>query len=461
MLVKVIIFGMIFLLMSGVRCEPAEVFVEAGSQAVLPCRCGTANCDPVTITWTKDKKGTVWRKQSSGLQYWGSSWIEKGIQRVRCPHTAFTRGDYSLQINQVKEEDGGLYFCRVQITDGITEHHSVMLRIIQVSISPSAPIWGDSVSVTCSVKPWPEGAYVKWMLNGSPFLPETGSITENRKSVVEEKATDKLTGNWTCVLNAKREWRVATTLSVQGISQPIKSDTKFYAAVGSAVTLPCVFSPRLNPTETVLEKTDARKHLDLSNKSVYPTSSDKSFTIQEVTLGDQGKYRCAGTVKGQRLTRTMQLVVAQIVQLKKKSSVTLTCQLSDASEVAEYDWVRVTFDLNSSRSEGPIVKGQSISLNEDWGEWTCRYYGKEGVLGSVTTQVHIMSGQSGQISGVSGSTGTVVGLSFLLIILLLILAQMYKNHQRRKRILQYPALETIVHTVSNERDEKERNRVKK
>lgn len=96
-----------------------------------------------------------------------------------------------------------------------------------------------------------------------------------------------------------------------GISQPNKSDRKFYASVGSAVTLPCVFSPGLNPTETVLENMDARTHLDLSNKSVYPTSSDKSFTIQEVTLGDQGKYRCAGTVKGHRLTRTMQLVVAQ------------------------------------------------------------------------------------------------------------------------------------------------------
>lgn len=57
---------------------------------------------------------------------------------------------------------------------------------------------------------------MKWMLNGSPFLPGTGSITENHKSVVEDKATDERTGNWTCVLNARREWRASTTLSVQG-----------------------------------------------------------------------------------------------------------------------------------------------------------------------------------------------------------------------------------------------------
>lgn len=39
-----------------------------------------------------------------------------------------------------------------------------------------------------------------------------------------------------------------------------------------------------------------------------------------------------------------------------------------------------------------------------------------------------------QSSGVSSNTGTVIGLSFLLVILLLILAQMYKNHQRVKKI---------------------------
>ncbi|XP_017270908.1 lymphocyte activation gene 3 protein [Kryptolebias marmoratus] len=461
MLVKVIISAGIFLLLSGVRCELAEVLVEAGSQASLPCKCSRTPCHPAAITWSKDKTGTIWRKQSSGLQFWGSNWLEKGNQRVRCPHSKFAQGDYSLQINNVKEEDGGLYSCTVQIGDHFTDKHFVMLRIIQVSISPSAPVWGDIVSVTCSVTPWLNTAYMKWMLNNRPFLPESGSITNSHSSVVKESASDKLTGNWTCVINSKKkEWRATATLMVRGISQPSKSDTKMYAAVGSAFTLPCVFSPGLTVTRAVLEKTDVQKRPALSNKSPDSTSLDQSLTIQEVTLEDQGNYRCAATVRGHSLSRKMQLVVAQIVQSNKKSSVTLTCQLTDASKVIDYKWVHVTYDLNGTRSESSIVEGPTISLKDNWGEWTCRYYGKEGILGNITTQVQMMSGQSGKRSSAPGNTGTVIGLSFLLVILLLVLAQMYKNHQRRKRIFQYPALETIVHTVSNERDEKERNRVK-
>lgn len=56
---------------------------------------------------------TVWRKQKSGLEYWGYAWSSK-TQRVRCPHTMFESGDFSLQIDNVKEEDGGVYTCRVE-----------------------------------------------------------------------------------------------------------------------------------------------------------------------------------------------------------------------------------------------------------------------------------------------------------------------------------------------------------
>lgn len=72
---------------------------------------------------------TVWRKQKSGLQYWGSSWAQKGASRVRCPHSLFEKGDYSLQINDVREEDGGLYSCSLECGNQVTEN-KVMLRII-------------------------------------------------------------------------------------------------------------------------------------------------------------------------------------------------------------------------------------------------------------------------------------------------------------------------------------------
>lgn len=73
---------------------------------------------------------TVWRKQKSGLQYWGAAWSLKGIQRAECPHFKFERGDYSLQINSVREEDGGVYSCRVENVDRVTEN-IVRLRVIK------------------------------------------------------------------------------------------------------------------------------------------------------------------------------------------------------------------------------------------------------------------------------------------------------------------------------------------
>lgn len=73
---------------------------------------------------------TVWRKQKSGLQHWGSSWYPKGLQRARCPHSQFERGDCSLEINNVREEDGGVYSCKVESGHKVTEN-VISLRIIK------------------------------------------------------------------------------------------------------------------------------------------------------------------------------------------------------------------------------------------------------------------------------------------------------------------------------------------
>ncbi|XP_038567065.1 lymphocyte activation gene 3 protein-like [Micropterus salmoides] len=469
------IFGAISFLLTGAQCEVTEVLAEEGSQAVLPCKCSPSSPFPPAIIWSKSDKGTVWRKQKSGLQYWGSSWSQKGNPRARCPHSLFERGDYSLQINSVTEKDGGMYSCRVEHGDEVTEN-MVMLRIIKVSVSPSFPIWGNDVSVRCDVTPWPHGATFKWMLNNSPLVPQTG-ITSNS---LKEKATARLTGNWTCVVGYQgKEEQASATLTVKGIIQPSEDNTKVYAAVGSAVTLPCVFSPGLIPSHTVWEKLKAKflfkpapGRLPASFSPSLPSSQlpwEKSASLKEVAFEDEGRYQCAGTIEGQRVTRNMQLVVAKIdssIPSKQKDSVTLTCQLTDASEVTKYEWVQMVYDLNGTQSVGSIQKGKTLKISkvsdENWGEWACRFHGKEGILGNVTYHIPLMSGLNGEkSSGVSHNTAAIVGLSFLLIVLLLVLAQMYKNHQRRKRLFQYPALETIVHTTSNEREARERSQVKK
>lgn len=79
----------------------------------------------------------------------------------------------------------------------------------------------------------------------------------------------------------------------------------------------------------------------------------------------------------------------------QKAPVSLTCHLSDASEVTEYEWVRVTYDLNGTQSESSVQKGRVLGINRvtdrNSGEWACRFHGKEGALGSVTYHLHLMS----------------------------------------------------------------------
>lgn len=473
------IFGVISFLMTGAQCKETEVFVEAGSQAVLPCKCSLSSPISPFVIWRKVNKGTVWRKEKSGLQYRGSSWSLKGIHHVQCPHSQFDKGDFSLQINNVSEEDGGVYSCRVEHGDQVTEN-VVTLRIIEVSMSSSVPIWGNDISISCKVTPWPYEASVRWTLNNSPFVPRNAIVSNRGKHVVREKATARLTGIWTCVVGYKgKEGRASAALTVKGIIHPSEDNTKVYAAVGSAVTLPCVFSPGLIPSSPVWDKLKsgflfkpATGRLPASFSSSSPSSQlpyDKSASLKEVEIEDEGRYRCSASIDGQPMTRNMQLVVAKIdssTPSKNTGSGTLTCTLSDTSEVTNYEWVQVVYDLNGTQSVGSIQKGKTLSISkvseENQGEWACRFYGKHGILGNVTYHIQQMSGLTGQkSSGVSRNTASAVGLSFLLLVLLLILAQMYKNHQRRKRIFQYPALETIVHTVANEREKRERSQVRK
>ncbi|XP_029359900.1 lymphocyte activation gene 3 protein [Echeneis naucrates] len=470
-MLKCLTFGMLIFLMTGAQCEVTEVFAEAGSHAVLSCNYESKASVQPSIVWRKANKGTVWRMQRSGLVYVESR--ESESKRVQCPHPQYERGDYNLHIDNVRNEDGGVYTCILDF-----EHQTIervtRLRVITVSISPVVPILMMDVSIHCGVTHWPNGASVHWMLNNSPFVAGITSRRDPSARTLRIKATEEVIGNWTCVVGYNgKQGRASAALSVRGIIQPPNDSTKVYAAVGSAVTLPCVFSPGLIPSASSWQKLGTVSGGLPPSFSPIPQSSqppeDKSARVGEVGLEDKGTYRCLGTIRGQRLTREIHLVVAQIeskVSPKKRGSINLTCQLSDTSEVTGYEWIHVSYDINGTWSAESVQQGKTLTISqvseETWGEWVCRFSGKEGVLGNVTYHVQLMGGLSGQkLTANSQNTGMIVGLSFLLVVLLLILAQMYKNHQRRKRIFQYPALETIVHNISNEREEREKNRMRK
>lgn len=72
--------------------------------------------------------------------------------------------------------------------------------------------------------------------------------------------------------------------------------------------------------------------------------------------------------------------------------VTLTCRLSDTSEVTGYDWVREVHSDGGVQSARVIQRGKFLRVsNMSEAAWTCRYYGKEGILGNVTHNAPQMS----------------------------------------------------------------------
>lgn len=64
---------------------------------------------------------------------------------------------------------------------------------------------------------------------------------------------------------------------------------------------------------------------------------------------------------------------------------TLTCHLSDTSKITGYDWVREVHADGGVQSAGVVQSGKFLRVsNVSEATWTCRYYGKEGILGNVT-----------------------------------------------------------------------------
>lgn len=73
----------------------------------------------------------------------------------------------------------------------------------------------------------------------------------------------------------------------------------------------------------------------------------------------------------------------------------MTCQLTDTSEVTHYEWVHQDFDRSGNQSVTSTHTGKELiidkTLGENQGEWTCCFYGRQGVLGNVTHHITVMS----------------------------------------------------------------------
>ncbi|KAI4877345.1 hypothetical protein NFI96_017323, partial [Prochilodus magdalenae] len=451
-----------------------EVFVESGSAAVLPCVASSIYGHSSAVHWKKaveNELKTVWRRDRSGLEFRP---VGRGLN-VHCPQPNFGKGDYSLHIENVREEDGGMYYCVVQ---GNSVDIKVMLRVVKVSFTPADVVEGSDLTMTCSITPEPGRMITKWAFNGSRVPLQTSTQVHKLKNVSQKES-----GVWSCLvqkITGGVQGKASASLQVKGILVPKgpQSPARVYAEVGSSITMPCIFSDGLISNTASWKKVSNTSSLPVPLPPSFKVSSgsvvtqwDRSAHIESVEEADQGMYKCSGqlgSADGRKASveRNIQLVTAQILSSSRSGQMTLNCNLSDASQVTQYEWLRLDYGENATYTLTPVKSTSKVftipkSEANGLGGWVCRFYEQQRLLGNVTYHQQMMSGLNGQSeSGSSSKAITVIGLSLLLIVVLLVLLQMYKNRRRRKMIMQYPAMETIVHLAANERESRERSKAR-
>ncbi|XP_053485970.1 uncharacterized protein LOC128610582 [Ictalurus furcatus] len=456
----------------------SEVFVVSGSVAVLPCVTSSPTKQSSAVTWKRifeREERTVWRRDKSGLEFRPVG----QAPHAHCPYPNFGNTNYSLHIEGTREEDGGTYRCEVEGH----KFQDVKLHVIKVSFTPAEVFEGDRLTVNCNVTPKIKSVIWKWELNGSP-------ITSNswKQTYMVDKVSQKDAGTWSCLMRNKetqvwtQEVKASTLLQVKGILVPRDNSEVAYAELGSSVTLPCIFSHEFLLNSSSWKRLSKTSNLPAMLPSFFIASSkpgvsgcssvlrDRSAYIERVQDGDEGTYKCSGQVTGdnnKRVTveRNIQLVTTQVVSSDRNGKTTLTCRISNPTQVTSYEWIHVEYGVNDTQTFTYVQKSTSkvlsIPKEKQLGEWVCRFYNQQQLLGNATYHLQMMSGLEGQEKSTSGNkVVTIIGLCFLCLLLVLIVLQLYKNHRRRKMILQYPAMETIVHLAANEREFRERVKVR-
>ncbi|XP_041123852.1 diverse immunoglobulin domain-containing protein 2.1 [Polyodon spathula] len=448
-----------------------HVFAGVGSRALLPCfktplphgvNRGT------TVHWfkifSKSVERTVWRSEKSGLEFWSSL----TSKRMKAHQPRFHSGDFSLAVEDMRMSDAGRYRCAVNY-ERKNFQRFLHLHVMQVSPATAGPfIEGSSLTLQCSASDWPQGAKVSWLQNGIV-------LQSSRKQQIRERSLDikdldrEDSGNWTCQVSyLGRTARVSYTLEVLGISSPSSSGSMVYGSLGLPATLPCVFSAGLSPSHTGWQrKADSST---VPGSRAAPSGRNASLLIPSVEFSHGGVYTCSGSVNGKRIERSVRLVVAAVSVkpsglVSEGKSVSMTCTLSDYSQVDRFEWTKVTTDSNQTDptdapEQAPLLTSNQAKLGglnfdrtfliprvseQHAGEWICSLYSKGSLVGQIPFQLHI----TGQLQGSapaqsSNKVAAVTLLSFLFVVLLLIALLMYRYQRKRaRRNLHFPGLEAI------------------
>uniref|UniRef100_H9GAP6 Lymphocyte activation gene 3 protein n=1 Tax=Anolis carolinensis TaxID=28377 RepID=H9GAP6_ANOCA len=398
------------------------------------------------------KRRLILKVDPSGIKKWSRSMIH----RLSIWDAGFLRGNFSLQIDPLLNDDTGIYEMLVKYGSSVW-CCQVKLGVVSVTANPPGPLVElGAVKLTCNCTRSEKPIKIRWFHAGLP-IPTTGRFISQGQALFISSSFGNDSGPWLCQLIFADGEIISATYELQVIGFTEKTIPVVYTAAGSDANLPCILNYK--PLDYGISDVAVHwKHMGRREMKATATSirgNQRNFSLYLPAVGpeDAGQYLCEVTIQGTTITQNVTLAIMTVIRSSEGTAVTegshlmLTCNLSYHTGQERFRWQKLGSMPTESASRKAEVLKHTLEISpvslSDAGTWECQVYGPDEMLGSVQHRLEITAAQvSSSQPGTPGKVifGLMVGF-FILVISVLAL-----THHVRKRVTSsnFPALELMV-----------------
>ncbi|KAM3936969.1 sialoadhesin-like [Leptodactylus fuscus] len=353
----------------NILLHPSSGNTKEGDHVTLTCQVNSSNPSPTSYTWYKE----------------GQKFSEERI----------------VTFHSLSRTDGGEYQCEVANTLARVSSESVRLVVFSARVvaSHSQDIKeGEAVTLSCEVPGVrPEDVHYSWFKN-SVWIKESSvrSLSFPGVSISD-------VGYYFCkVQNDKGSTESPPVLINVKFPPRTPSLTSFLETQhGNLAIIHCTVES--NPLSELTIYKDGNL---IGNSSSHGTPSERtqvistgnslSLRIQDVTLSDEGLYKCtaknamgSSSASLQLTVETARVVIKPSPETEEGKEVTLTCVATRGSEEGTtYSWYK------NSRKIKEDMKGKELVLHRlskiDAGSYFCKAEGSQGASTSPSVTLHVL-----------------------------------------------------------------------
>eukprot|EP00090_Calanus_glacialis_P003293 TRINITY_DN12433_c0_g1_i2.p1 TRINITY_DN12433_c0_g1~~TRINITY_DN12433_c0_g1_i2.p1 ORF type:complete len:894 (-),score=128.32 TRINITY_DN12433_c0_g1_i2:185-2866(-) len=416
----------------------------AGGSVDLPCNTSAANKEnyPMLVMWFKDNNLNPFysydaRKLSSaGGSHWSDSSLSGRVSfildglirgtRVKEPGKIRNSSVSTLTIHTLREEDGGIYRCRVDFKQAPTINSEVNLAIF---VPPEKPVLvdedgnqvktffgpyfeGEKASISCEVSGGRPKPYISWLKNGEPI--KAATEVSSGQVVTSRLRLDGLRRNennhtLTCLTNNNDisqpiRTSVHILMNLAPLSVTISNKLRKLLA-GKDYSFTCLsqgYSPKVEFLwflgDTNMPHPSLQQKGEVSLFQFRPTIEDHGRTL-----------RCQAFNPIMPLQSIQDSLVLDIYykpvislhhghgivgeNIREGSDVYLECRVKSRPKTENIIWIKDNSEVKQDLSQGRLVSGQSLVLQNisrsDSGNYSCRAQNSEGRSSSNKIQVKV------------------------------------------------------------------------